>query len=159
VDELIACANAKKISVVGDIADRDTWLQILMSEYVEPRIGLEKPCFIYNFPTTQAALARIQSGNPSVASRFEVYFHGIELANGFHELQDASEQRHRFEKNRLERKQLELNDMVIDEFFLAALAHGLPDCSGVALGIDRLIMLATQSKQIADVLSFDFTRA
>lgn len=159
MDELIACAHHQQISVVGHTPDRDTWLQLLMSEYVEPRIGLDKPCFIYDFPASQAALARIQPGNPPVASRFEVYFRGIELANGFHELQDANEQRRRFEKNRIERKQLDLNDILIDEFFLAALAHGLPDCSGVALGIDRLIMLATHSKKIADVLSFDFTRS
>lgn len=159
IDELITCARDKNISIIGDIHDRDTWLQLLMSEYIEPRISLEKPCFIYDFPASQAALARIQPGNPPVASRFEVYFKGIELANGFHELQDANEQRHRFEKNRAARKDLGLHDILIDKFFLAALTHGLPDCSGVALGIDRLIMLATHSKQIADVLSFDFKRA
>lgn len=159
LEELINCANYKKISVAGEISDRDTWLQLLMSEYIEPRIGQDRPCFIYDFPESQAALARIQPGNPPVAARFEVYFRGLELANGFHELQDTQEQRKRFEKNNAERKKSGLNEMKLDEFFLTALAQGLPDCSGVALGIDRLIMLATESKHIADVLSFDFSRA
>ena len=143
----------------GKITDRDTWLQLLMSHCIEPQLGKEQPCFVYDFPASQAALARIQPSNPPVASRFEVYFRGIELANGFHELQDAREQRHRFEKNLIERKQLQQPPMPIDEFFLAALAHGLPDCAGVALGIDRLIMLALGTARITDVLSFDFARA
>jgi len=159
VDELIACATYNHISVALDSKDRDTWLQLLMSDYIEPRIGQDRPCFIYDFPASQAALARIQPGNPPVASRFEVYFRGIELANGFHELQDANEQRNRFKKNQSTREQLGLNQMVIDEFFLSALTQGLPDCAGVALGIDRLIMLASNSNSIADVLSFDFARA
>lgn len=159
IEELQTCAQDKNISVAGEIDNRDTWLQLLMSEYIEPRIGQNGPCFIYDFPASQAALARIQPGNPPVASRFEVYYRGIELANGFHELQDVSEQRKRFEKNNAERRQLGLKEMLIDEYFLSALTHGLPDCSGVALGIDRLIMLATNSQSIADVLSFDFARA
>jgi lysyl-tRNA synthetase class 2 len=157
--ELIACAQAHHISVAGEITERDTWLQLLMSEYIEPRIGQEVPCFIYDFPASQAALARIQSTQPPVASRFEVYFHGIELANGFHELQNVSEQRKRFENNLAERKQLGFDFVPIDELFLKGLEHGLPDCAGVALGIDRLIMLATGSDKIADVLSFDFIRS
>lgn len=156
--ELKNCAQDKTISVAGEINDRDTWLQLLMSEYIEPRIGQDKPCFIYDFPASQAALARIQPTHPPLASRFEVYYRGIELANGFHELQDANEQRKRFEKNLAERKQLGLNTLPIDEFFLSALEHGLPNCSGVAMGIDRLIMLATNSETIAQVLSFDFHR-
>lgn len=159
LDELKQCAAAHHISIAEDIQDCTTWLQILMSEYIELRIGQDRPCFIYDFPKAQAALARIQPGNPPVASRFEVYYRGIELANGFHELQDVSEQRSRFEKNNVERKQLGLNEMKIDKYFLAALSHGLPDCAGVALGIDRLIMLATETPSIMDVLSFDFARA
>lgn len=157
--DLIACATTNQLSVVGDINDRDTWLNLLMSHCIEPQLGTEKPVFVYDFPASQAALARIKPGTPPVAARFEVYFHGIELANGFHELQDATEQRKRFENNLLERKALGFNAMVIDEFFLAALQHGLPDCAGVALGIDRLIMLATKSEKIADVLSFNIERA
>ncbi len=159
LEELKACASANHISVAEDIQDRDTWLQILMSEFIELRIGQDRPFFIYDFPASQAALARIQPGTPPVASRFEVYFRSIELANGFHELQDAGEQRKRFENNLIRRKELGLNLLDIDEFFLSALEHGLPDCSGVALGIDRLIMLATHSNNIANVLTFDFSRA
>lgn len=157
-EDLIRCAHAYELSIATEISDRDTWLQLLMTECIEPHIGKNRPCFVYDFPASQAALARIQPGPPSVASRFEVYYQGIELANGFHELQNDVEQRLRFEKNRTERKKCGLNDMAIDEFFLAALEHGLPDCSGVALGIDRLIMLVAQAEQIADVLSFDFLR-
>lgn len=158
MNELRRAANEKNICVSFDVQDKDTWLQLLMSEYIEPRIGKDKPCFIYDFPASQAALARVQPGNPSVASRFEVYFKGLELANGFHELQNAAEQRLRFENNLRERKQLGLNEMRIDEFFLAALTQGLPDCAGIAMGIDRLVMLAVKCEKISDVLSFDFAR-
>jgi lysyl-tRNA synthetase class 2 len=158
IEELETCAKEKNISIASNIETCDTWLQLLMSEYIEPRIGQDKPCFIYDFPVSQAALARIQQGKLPVASRFEVYYRGMELANGFHELQDANEQRKRFEKNLAERKQLGLNEMQMDEFFLSALNHGLPDCAGVALGIDRLIMLSANQGTIAEVLSFDFGR-
>ncbi len=159
IETLKACASANHLSIASNIDDRDTWLQLLMSECIEPHLGRDRPCFIYDFPASLAALARIQLSDPPVASRFEVYFRGIELANGFHELQDVNEQRKRFENNQNERKRLGLADITIDEFFLSALKHGLPDCSGVALGIDRLVMLITESEKIADVLSFDFTRA
>lgn len=159
VEELTICAQKNNLHIEADITDKDTWLNLLMSHCIEPQLGQKSPCFIYDFPASQAALARIQPGNPPVASRFEVYYKGTELANGFHELQDASEQRKRFEKNLAERKQLELNELPIDELFLAGLQHGLPDCAGVALGIDRLIMLATEQQHIADVISFDFARA
>ncbi|OGT36870.1 MAG: EF-P lysine aminoacylase GenX [Gammaproteobacteria bacterium RIFCSPHIGHO2_12_FULL_37_14] len=157
--ELQNCADQQNIHVHAELHDRDAWLNILMTHCIEPQLGkANQPCFVYHFPITQAALARIQPGVPPVAERFEVYVEGIELANGFHELQDAAEQRQRFEKNIAERRQAGLTELTIDEHFLAALTHGLPDCSGVALGIDRLIMLAINSKQIADVLSFDFSK-
>lgn len=158
MDELRACAKQHQITVASEIKDIDTWLNILMTHCIEPQLGKNAPCFIYDFPASQAALARIQPGEPATASRFEVYFQGIELANGFHELQDADEQRQRFENNLAERKQAGLPLLKIDELFLSALHHGLPDCAGVALGIDRLIMLATQSEHIANILSFDFSR-
>lgn len=158
VEELAACARQKNIAVSGTIEDRDTWLDILMSHSIEPQLGKDKPVFLYDFPASQAALARLQPTQPPVASRFEVYYRGTELANGFHELQDAKEQRRRFEKNVAERKRLGLNALPIDELFLAALEHGLPDCSGVALGIDRLIMLAIKSDRLADVLAFEFSK-
>lgn len=157
--ELQNVAAINHIQVNNQIEDRDTWLNLLLTHCIEPHLGKSAPCFIYDFPQTQAALARIQqmhADGPFVASRFEVYFRGIELANGFHELQDVDEQRKRFAMNLQTRTQLGLNILPIDEYFLAALRHGLPDCAGVALGVDRLIMLATESKAIADVLSFSF---
>jgi lysyl-tRNA synthetase class 2 len=157
--ELSECAQAHDIRIQGDITDGDTWLNLLMTHCIEPKLGNDRPVFVYDFPASQAALARIQPGNPSVASRFEVYFRGIELANGFHELKDVQEQRKRFEKNLQERARLELTPILIDELFLSAIAYGLPDCAGIALGIDRLVMLATNSNSIADVLSFNFDRA
>ncbi|VVC76835.1 Elongation factor P--(R)-beta-lysine ligase [Aquicella siphonis] len=159
LQDLEQCAVKNSLQIAGEIDDKDTWLQLLMSEYIEKRVGQDRPCFIYDFPASQAALARIKPGDPPTASRFEVYYQGIELANGFHELQDASEQRHRFKKNLQERARLGLPEMEIDELFLTALEHGLPDCAGVALGIDRLIMLAAGKDSLSEVLAFDFSRA
>ncbi|HEX4045147.1 MAG TPA: EF-P lysine aminoacylase EpmA [Gammaproteobacteria bacterium] len=156
---LANCAAQQQLVVAGEVNDKDTWLQLLMSHSIEPQLGKDCPCFVYDFPASQAALARIQPGPPAVAARFEVYFRGIELANGFHELQDAAEQRTRFEKNLLDRQQLGLALLPIDELLLAALTQGLPDCAGVALGLDRLVMLAIGSTHIAEVVSFDFSRA
>lgn len=152
------CARDHHINVNEAVTNCDTWLQLLMSYCIEPHLGEVRPCFVYDFPESQAALARVKAGDPALASRFEVYVRGIELANGFHELQDVHEQRRRFEKNLAERVQLGLPVLPIDELFLAALAQGLPDCAGVALGVDRLVMLAAQAPHIAEVLSFDFSR-
>ncbi len=158
IDDLKTCALKENIQLAGDLYNRDSWLIFLMTHLIEPRFDHTQPFFIYDFPVSQAALARIQPGHPPTAARFEVYFRGIELANGFYELQDAHEQRKRFENNLEERKALGLNTLPIDELFLDALMHGLPDCSGVALGLDRLVMLATKCTNIADILSFDFSR-
>lgn len=157
VEDLATCAAQQHIDVAADIQDTDTWLDILMTHCIEPQLGQTAPVFVYDFPASQAALARLSEHDPRVASRFEVYFHGMELANGFHELQNASEQRKRFENNLQERKKLGLVELPIDEHFLAALQYGLPDCAGVALGIDRLVMLALQRPRIQEILSFDFS--
>ncbi len=133
--------------------DKDTILQLLFCCAIEPVIANEKPCFVYNFPATQAALARISPHDSRVAERFEVYYKGIELANGFHELNDAKEQLQRFENDNKKRQQKNIEQMPIDRNFIDSLSH-LPDCAGVALGIDRLIMLATGAKHIDSVLSF-----
>lgn len=133
--------------------DKDTLLQLLFCCAIEPVIANEKPCFVYNFPATQAALARISPDDNRVAERFEVYYQGIELANGFHELNDAKEQLLRFENDNKKRQQKNIEQMPIDRHFIDSLSH-LPDCAGVALGIDRLIMLATGAKHIDNVLSF-----
>lgn len=153
--QLINCCQHFNIILPSDIqADRDLLLQCLMSDYIEPRIGQENPTIVYHYPASQAALARINNEDPRVADRFEVYYQGIELANGFHELCCKDQQKKRFEKNNLQRQQLGLPILEIDNFFLDALTHGLPDCAGVALGIDRLVMLASQKSAIGDVMSF-----
>jgi len=157
-EELWQCVK-QRIELASEITDRDTWLDLLFVNCIEPNIGREQPVFIYDFPATKAALAKIRLDNPPVASRFEVYFHGMELANGFHELQDGNEQGERFERDLQLREQQGKTIIPIDQRFLAALTHGLPDCAGVALGIDRLVMLAAQSTAISEVVSFDFARA
>jgi elongation factor P--(R)-beta-lysine ligase len=137
--------------------DRDHYLFLLMSHVVEPAFSSEEsPLAVYNFPPSQAALAQINDG---VAERFEIYFRGIELANGFHELTDVHAQTIRFNQDLALREQKGLEAGRPDEFFLSALAHGLPPCSGVALGIDRLVALALLKPSIADTLAFDISRA
>lgn len=139
--------------------DKDTLLQLLFTMGVEPHIGKEKPVVVYHFPATQASLAEISTEDHRVAERFEVYFKGMELANGFRELTDAKEQRQRFEQDNRRRAALGLPVHPIDEHLLAALTHGLPECSGVALGVDRLIMIALKAEKISDVIAFPVTIA
>jgi elongation factor P--(R)-beta-lysine ligase len=140
-----------------DEQDRDQYLFLLMSHVVEPYLGKENaPVAVYNFPISQAALAKINQG---VAERFEVYYQGVELANGFHELTDAEAQANRFKLDRQIRQQKGFPDVEADEYLLEALKHGLPSCSGVALGVDRLLTLALKQSAIADLLAFDFSKA
>lgn len=139
--------------------DLDGWLDLVAGELVYPALGKNRLAFVYDYPASQAALARIHADNPSVAERFEVFWNGVELANGFHELADAQEQRRRFEADRAYRRDHGLPDVPADENLLAALQHGLPECAGVALGFDRLLMLAAGAKSLAEVLAFPFERA
>lgn len=164
--ELKECVRQQGIHVhlssqdVSDQTECNFWLDVLFTHCVEPYFSQEGPVFLYDFPSTQAGLAKIRDEKGTrVASRFELYFKGIELANGFHELQDADEQRARFEKDLAYRALRGIVSMPVDERFLAALTQGLPDCAGVALGIDRLVMLVLEQHSIADVLSFDFARS
>lgn len=158
--QLVAlCEQLGYHEIVENEQNRETLLQLLFSQHVEPEIGQQEPCFVFDFPASQAALARIKPENHSVASRFELYFRGIELANGFHELSDPAEQRARFEQDNRLRESMGLKAMPIDSRLLAGLANGLPDCSGVALGVDRLIMLASGKENIADVMAFSINRA
>lgn len=154
--ELQTCAQQHGIETSAGLlqADRDTWLQLLMSHIIEPKLGYQQPVFIYDFPASQAALARIRHDKPPVAERFEVYIKGIELANGFHELADAEEQRRRFEADLIQRRELGYPAVPMDNHLLSALAANFPDCAGVALGVDRLIMLALNVSGIGDVMSF-----
>ena len=143
----------------ADQQDRDTLLQFLFSSVVEAQIGKERPVAIYHFPATQAALAQLSSEDHRVAERFEFYYKGIELANGFHELTDSNEQRIRFEQDNRLREKMGLPQRTIDHRFLAALHAGVPNCSGVALGVDRLIMLALSEESIDRVISFAINNA
>ncbi|HEY6643589.1 EF-P lysine aminoacylase EpmA [Povalibacter sp.] len=154
---LVARLESAGIEVPASIrADRDGCLDLIISTLVGPQLGHDRLTFIYDYPASQAALA--QTRGP-VASRFEAYLDGVELANGFHELGNAAEQRARFEQDLAGRRQRGLPAMPIDENFLAALEYGLPDCSGVALGFDRLVMCAVGAKHIDEVIAFPFERA
>jgi len=154
---LIAALTHAGIDVPAGLErNRDACLDLIMSTMVGPKLGRERLTFVHDYPASQAALARVQG---RVAARFEAYLDGIELANGFHELIDAREQRKRFDADnqaRIDRGQLA---MPIDEHFLAALDHGLPACAGVALGFDRLVMCALEAKHIDDVIAFPIRRA
>jgi len=143
---------------VSDLG-KDEWLDLSMSLIVQPCLPRGRLVFITGFPASQASLARLDANDPQVARRFEVFVNGLELANGFEELTDQAEQGQRIVAEQQRRQEMGLPQLPVDAHFLAALASGLPACSGVALGVDRLVMLATDQEQIADVLSFDFDRA
>jgi lysyl-tRNA synthetase class 2 len=130
-----------------------------MSHVVEKNLPLNCPVFIYDYPASQAALAKIRKGSPDVAERFELYLNGMELANGFHELSDATEQAERFHNEQTQRKKLDLPGIPADYHLIAALKQGLPECAGVAIGLDRLLMVLTGAEHINDVLTFPFDRA
>ena len=152
------CQRLGYSNLVENESHRDTLLQLLFSHELEPKIGQQQPCFIYHFPASQAALAKIASDDARVAERFELYYRGIELANGFHELQSPQEQRRRFQQDNQLRTELGIAPASVDERFLKALEQGLPECAGVALGLDRLLMLITQANGIDEVLSFGVER-
>ncbi len=151
IDDLINIAPELCAALDKNIDTKDDYLMLLLSHLIEPNIGFDRPCFIYDFPATQAALSKI---NNNVAQRFEVYVNGIELANGFHELQHAEEQLQRFEHDNKKRRELHKPEVTIDYRLIEALKHGLPNCAGVALGVDRLIMLALQQEKLGNVISF-----
>jgi elongation factor P--(R)-beta-lysine ligase len=137
--------------------DPDQYLFLLMSHIVEPALAKEPvPVAIYDFPPSQAALAQIKQG---IAERFEIYVQGVELANGFHELTDAQAQFTRFQQDLTIRRHQGLAEPALDVYLLQALTQGLPPCSGVALGIDRLLTLALKQSAIAETMAFDFARA
>ena len=156
LEEIKQLAQAH-VNLTTDNLSRDTWLDLIMTHVIEAKLK-NTLIFVYDFPETQAALARIRPGKIPVAERFELYAYGIELANGFHELTDAEEQHQRFIQDNKMRAEQNLPILPIDANLINALAFGMPPCAGVALGIDRLIMLALGAKQLADVLSFTAER-
>jgi lysyl-tRNA synthetase class 2 len=155
-EELLVAAKANNIDFYGDSEslDRDDLLQLLFSEVIEPEFAKQHPVIVSHFPASQAALATLCNDDKRVANRFEAYYKGIELANGFHELTHVKEQRQRFEQDNQKRLALGKPPMPIDERFLSALEAGLPDCAGVAIGVDRLQMLMTGAMHIRDVMAF-----
>lgn len=157
VEELAALARDRL--EVGDLAlARDGWLDLLLSHCIEP--GLEGLVCVHDYPGSQAALARVEErGGIAVAERFEFYVDGLELANGYHELADPAEQARRFAADNALRRSRGLSERAPDPRLLAALEAGLPACSGVALGFDRLVMVATGAGRLDEVLAFPWARA
>jgi lysyl-tRNA synthetase class 2 len=138
---------------------RDDWLNLILTHRIEPTLDPDAITLVYDYPESQAALARIRQGEPMVAERFEAYVGKYELANGYHELANAAEQRSRFASDRNVRRARGHAEPPLDESLLSALESGLPDCAGVALGVDRLLMAMLGTDDIRDVLAFPFDRA
>jgi lysyl-tRNA synthetase class 2 len=163
VDELAAAAKAAAVAVPSglDGRNRDEWLNLLLALRVEPQLGRDRPEVMYHYPATQASLATTITADDGtrLAERFELYYRGIELANGFHELTDAAELRRRFEAVNRARIADRRGELPMPDRFLAAMEHGLPDSTGCALGFDRLVMLATGAKSIDEVIAFPTERA
>lgn len=141
--------------------DKDDWLNLMIAELIEPKLAELGAVFIHHYPVSQAALARIETDEDGIDAgcRFELYIGGLEIANGYDELTDVAEQRRRFEMEQQQRMTMAKTVHDADAFLLAALDAGLPPCSGVALGLDRLVMLALKQTEIADVLAFPVDRA
>ena len=152
-DHNMLAAEALRIGV--HVSDGDTWDDLffrIVGERIEPHLGKNHPTFLCDYPVTQAALAKPKADNPKLAERFELYICGIELANAFGELTDAVEQQRRFEADMDEKEKLYGERYPIDADFIAALRHGMPESAGIALGVDRLVMLCTGATRVDDVL-------
>ena len=145
---------AKKHGLHNCELDRASLLDFLFSHSVSTTLGNQEPTLLYDYPACQAALAKVREGKPNVAERFELFINGVEIANGFNELTDAKEQRQRFIRENEFRKQSGLEIVPIDDAFLAALEHGLPACAGVAVGLDRLLMVLTGRQNIGELMTF-----
>jgi lysyl-tRNA synthetase class 2 len=160
LDELMEVAKAH-VDLQMQSDNRDDWLNLLLAEIIEPELGRDAPVFLYDYPASQAALARTDDDDHgvAVARRFELYIRGVELANGYYELTDAAEQAKRFAEENSLRGSLGKESRDGDPRLLAALSYGLPDCAGVALGVDRLLMLAAGASSIDEVLAFPAEKA
>jgi lysyl-tRNA synthetase class 2 len=157
---LRALALAQRLDQqTAERCSRDELLDWLMASAVGPRLGSAALCFLHHYPASQAALARLDPDDARLALRFELYYRGVELANGFEELADPVQQRARFELDRAQRRREGLAAPAIDEALLSALAAGLPAVAGVALGFDRLLMLRLGASGIEQVLPFPLERA
>ncbi|MDQ1092998.1 lysyl-tRNA synthetase class 2 [Xanthomonas sacchari] len=148
----------RDIRIDADGLGRDDWLDLLMTHRLQPAFPADRLTVVHDWPASQCALARIRDGDPPVAERFELYLGGYELANGYHELNDAAEQRRRFLRDHALRQARGAVLPPLDERLLQALP-ALPDCAGVAVGVDRLLMAMRGTTQIGDVLAYDFAHA
>jgi len=146
------------VGIAADGLTRDDWLDLLMTHRIQSQFAVDAITVIHDWPASQAALAKIRPGTPPLAERFELYLGPVELANGYHELNDAHEQRQRFARDLAVRAARGAEQPPLDEPFLAALPS-LPACAGVAVGVDRLLMALAGTPRIADVLAFDFANA
>jgi lysyl-tRNA synthetase class 2 len=145
------------VSICG--YDHALWLDFIFSHKVQPRLGENALCMVYDYPACQSSLARINADNSLVVDRVEIFINGTELGNGYYELTDVAEQDRRFDKEIAIRKQRQRPATVKNKHLIAALEAGLPDCSGMAIGLDRLLMLLSDSASIQDVLNFPLHRA
>ncbi len=161
IEQFSAAAMQAHIQVPQGLDDdRDGWLNLLLAECVQPQLGQNTPTILYDFPVGQAALARIRiDGETPVAERFELYFRGVELANGYHELLDPAELRRRNAAANAARIADGKPPLPENSRLLDAMQAGLPECAGVALGFDRVVMLAAGAKSLAEVLAFPVDRA
>ena len=151
---------ALDVSTFSQKEDRDTWLNLILSEVVEPQLGVDVPQIVFHYPASQSALAEVVTAEGfEVAERFELYVDGVELANGYHELLDAVEFVSRNEKVNLLRESDGNAPLPVQSYLLDAMKHGLPPCSGVALGVDRLMMVLMGATSIDDVIAFPLGRA
>jgi len=160
--ELLACVHShgQHLSPEAKSWDKDTLMHVLLGLVVEPHLGQQELLVLHDYPASQAALARtVQNLDETVAERFEIYFRGVELANGYHELTDAAEQRRRLHEEEHMRLSMGKPPLVIDENFLGALEDGLPPCCGVAVGFDRLLMLRLGKTSLDEVLPFSWSES
>lgn len=153
IASLSSQAHALGVQDEGLGLSADDYLDLILTHKVQPALG-PGATFIYDYPATQAALARIRPGDPPLAERFELFIDGVEVANGYHELTDPVEQRERFLHDLEQRRLRGLPTPAMDERFLRALEAGLPPCAGVALGLDRILMIATGKTSLEEVLTF-----
>ncbi len=161
VAELAAAARQAEVSIPQGMpaADRDAWLDLLLSESIQPGLGRKHPVIVYDYPASQGALARLKPSDPSLAERFELYLDGVELANGYVELLDPEVLRARAAEANRHRVADGRPALPEESRLLEAMAAGLPPCAGVALGFDRAVMLATGASSIAEVMAFPIDRA
>jgi len=154
--DLATCAEQHQLADAKAIGgeDKSVWLDLLFSQVIQPQMEPGRIYFVYDYPAILPSLARLKPGDETVVERVEVFLDGMELGNGFHELTDASEQERRFDADLAARQAAGLPLPPKDQRLLDALGHGLPDCSGVAMGLDRLLMLISGAESISQVLAF-----